>query len=274
MNEENTGIENPDNEEFQVPQPEVAEAEPKEEPQMSEVSTLANIFFEPGRTFEDLRRKPRFILAFVIFALLATAYTFVLSQKIGEERYRRFSMEQAEKNPQFEALSQEQKEQSIEFGLTIQKVVGYALPLFLMIAFLIGSLLYWLGTKAMGGSATFLQTVSVWVYSSFAPGVVSVIANLVVLIFKSPDDIEIATSARGVIQANPTLLIGGNDTPVLTTLLSTIDLFAIWGLILAAIGLTKVARISQGSAWAIVLILTLIGITFRVIGAFMNGIPS
>jgi len=275
MNEENTDLENEGTEEWQAPPPpEKIEVEPKEESQMSEVATLGNIFFEPGRTFEDLRRKPRFIMAFIIFAVLATSYTFMLNQKLGEDRIRRFSMEQAEKNPQFESLSQEQKEQSIEFGLTINKAVSFGFPILLIFVFLIGTLIYWLGSKAMGGTATFLQSLSVWVYSTFAPGVVSVLANLLVLIFKSPDDIEIATSARGVIQANPSLFIGGKDSPVLTTLISTIDLFAIWGLVLAAIGLAKVGKISKGSAWAIVLILTLIGITFRVLGAFMNGIPS
>ena len=97
---------------------------------------------------------------------------------------------------------------------------------------------------------------------------------MIVLIFKSPDDIDVATSGRGVIQANPSMLVGGKDMPVLTTIISTIDLFAIWGLVIAAIGLAKVGKISKGSAWAIVLILTLLGITMRVVGAFFNGVPS
>ena len=40
---------------------------------MSEVATLGNIFFEPGNTFEDLSRKPRFIIATVLISLLVTA---------------------------------------------------------------------------------------------------------------------------------------------------------------------------------------------------------
>ena len=139
---------------------------------------------------------------------------------------------------------------------------------------MIGALLYWLGSKAMGGSTTYLQSLSVWTYSSFAPGIVSTLANFIVLIFKSPDDINIATSARGVIQANPTLFFDGSSMPVLATLISTIDLFAIWGLILAAIGLAKVGKISKGSAWGVVIILTLIGIMFRIVGAYFNGVPG
>ena len=52
-------------------------------PQMSEPSTVVNVFFEPGRVFEDLRSKPRFIIGSVILSLLAGAYIFGLATKVG-----------------------------------------------------------------------------------------------------------------------------------------------------------------------------------------------
>jgi hypothetical protein len=67
--------------------------------------------------------------------------------------------------------------------------------------------------------------------------------------------------------------IDGTQSPVLTTLLGTFDFFLIWGWILAVIGLQKLGKISAGSAWAIVLILALLGIAFRVISALVTGSP-
>jgi hypothetical protein len=274
MNEENDIIEE-ENNEWQAPlPPEKIELEEKEPPQMSEAATLANIFIEPGNTFEDLRRKPRFIMAGLIIALLVTAFTFAFQAKVGQENIKRFVTQQAEKNPQFAALSPEVKKQSIDFQLTIQKVISYALPLFVIIGFLIGGLLYWLGSKAMGGRASFLQSLSVWIYSSFPPTVVATFANFLILLLKSPDDIEIASSTRGLVKANPSMFFDGKEMPVLTTLISTFDLFLIWGLVLAAIGLHKVGKISKGSAWAIVLIITLIGITMRVVQSYFGGVPA
>ena len=72
-------------------------------------------------------------------------------------------------------------------------------------------------------------------------------------------------------QANPSFFIDGKTMPVLATVLGTFDLFLIWGWILAAIGLQKVGKLSGGSAWTIVLILTLIGLTFRVVSALFSG---
>ena len=71
------------------PLPEEIVAEEIEPPQMSEVSTLINIFIEPGKTFDDLRRKPRFIIAGIIIALLVSVFTISFQQKVGEDRIRR-----------------------------------------------------------------------------------------------------------------------------------------------------------------------------------------
>lgn len=256
------------------PPPQDPFAEVKEAPEMSEIGTLGNIFLEPGRTFEDLRRQPRFIFGMLIMVILVTSFAVVFQQRMGEERYRRAFTEMLEKNPRADQFTPEQKKAQIELQLKIGKYSSFAIPIFFLIVFFVGGLIYWGGTKAMGGTMSYLQGVSVWVYSSFPPTVVSILANILVLFLKSPDDIDIAASQRGLISANPTMFFDGKSMPVLTTLISTIDVFAIWGLILAAIGLRIVGKISSGAAWAIVLILTLIGITFRVIGSVFSGVPS
>jgi hypothetical protein len=260
--------------EWQAPPPPPPGAvKPAEPPQMSETATLGGIFFEPGRTFEDLRRKPRFILATIIICLLTTVFMLAFSQKMGEERYRRFFAEQIEKSPQAGAVSSEQKQQSINLQLTITRVVSYALPVFILIGFAIGGLVYWVAGKAMGGSLNYLHGVSVWVYSSFPITVVSTLANFIVLFLKDADEIDIAASQRGLISANPGFFVDGKEMPVLATLLSTFDLFQIWGWILAAIGLQKVAKISSGAAWAIILILALLSVASRVVQALLTGNP-
>jgi hypothetical protein len=245
-----------------------------EPPQMSEVATLGNIFFEPGSTFEDLKRKPRFIIAAIIICLLVTAYSFALYYKVGEAGVRSFVSDQIDKSPQASAMSGEQKERSIDMQMTVQKVVRFAMPLFVFVSLLIGGLLYWGGAKAFGGTGGFLHAVSVWVYSTLPPAVVSMIANFIVLALKSADDIDMAASQRGVIHANLGFLFDGKSSPVLVTLISTLDVFFIWGWVLAAIGLRITNRLSSGSAWAIVLIIGLIGTLFRVLGAFFSGNPT
>ena len=106
------------------------------------------------------------------------------------------------------------------------------------------------------------------------PLVVGMIANFVVLTLKSADDIDIGQSQRGVLHANPSFFIDGKAHPLMATFLSTFDVFAIWGWILAVIGLTVINRISKASSWAIVSIIVVVGLAFRMLGAVMSGNPS
>ena len=254
--------------------PRPSEAIVTDPPQMSEVSTLLGIFMEPGRVFEDLRRKPRFILGAVIIALLMTAYGFGLYYKVGEKAVRSMVAEQIEKSPQTASMPAEQKNGMIEMNMSIQKYIRYAIPIFVFISFVVGGLLYFLGSKAFGGNGGFMHAVSVWIYSSIPPTVVAMIANFIVLALKTSDEIDLASSQRGVIQANPSFLIDGKAQPVLATIIGTLDLFMIWGWILAAIGLRITNRISSGSAWGIVILFALLGVLGRVVGAFFSGNPS
>jgi hypothetical protein len=170
-------------------------------------------------------------------------------------------------------MSKEQKDQIVQQQSSpIFKAIGYvAVPIVFVIMFLLGGLLYWLGANAMGGSARFLHGVSVWVYSSLPPTIVLMLANFLVLFLKSPEDIDIMRSQSGLVQANPSFFIDSKAQPVLAALLATIDLFAIWGWILAAIGLQQVAKISSGAAWGVVLIIALVGVTARVVMALLFG---
>lgn len=248
--------------------------EVKEAPEISELASLGTIFFEPERTFKDFKRKPRFVVAGIIIALLVMAYTLGVNYKVGEAGMRSFIAEQIDKSPQAGSLSPEQKSDAIELQMTISKYTRYAVPIFVFISFVIGGLIYWLASKAFGGNGTFLENLAVWVYSGLPPAILSMIANFAVLAFKSVDEIDLAASQRGLLNANLGFFIDGKAHPMIATVLSTFDFFAIWGWILAVIGLTAVNKLSKASSWTIVLLLVLVGLGFRLVGAAFSGNPS
>jgi len=248
--------------------------DPVDPPQMSEIGTCANVFIEPENTFKDLKRKPRFIIAGIIISLLVGVYTFGVGMKVGEDGMRTFIEEQVSKSPQADSMTAEQKKSAVDLQVTIGKYTSYAVPVFVFISFFVGGLLYWGGSKAFGGEGGFMHSLSVWVYSGLPPAVVAMIANIVVLFLKPAEQIDLAVSQRGVLQANPGFFLDGKEMPILVTFLSTFDVFAIWGWILAAIGLRTVNKLSSGSAWGIVLILIVIGLLFRVLFAVLSGNPQ
>ena len=263
MNEQNVP-------EWQAPPPPEKIINQSEPAQMSEVGTLAGIFFEPGRTFEDLRRKPRFILAAIIPVILLTLFMGAFTAKIGYERLVR---ERLESSSWYQGQSAEVKNQMLEQQMN--PIARYAsmviAPIVFLLTFFIGGLIYWGGANAMGGSMSYLRGVAVWVYSGFPPFVVSMLANLLILLLKSPDEIDTVASQQGLIHANPSFFIDTKAMPVLGAILGTFDLFYIWGWVLAAIGLRIVGKISTGAAWAIVLLVALLNVAARVVGALFQG---
>ena len=245
-----------------------------EAPQMSEIGTLGNIFLEPENTFKDMVRKPRWIIAGIIISLIVGVYTLGVMMKVGEAGVRASITEQVDKGFGADRMTPEQKKDTVEMQVNINKYTQYAVPVFVFISFFVGGFLYWIGSKAFGGTGGFFQNLSVWIYSSLPPTIISMIANFIVLALKSADEIDLAASQRGLLHANPSFFIDGKQMPVVATILSTLDLFAIWGWILAAIGLSTVNKISKGASWTLIFIIVLIGLAFRSLGAFFSGNPS
>jgi hypothetical protein len=257
-----------ENNEFENPQPtpSAKKTEVSEPPQMSEVASVGNIFFEPGNVFDDMRRKPRFLIAGLIILAAISIFQVIFIEKIG---YKEIVKSRIESSSRTRDMDKEQKAQIVEQqGSDMIKYITYgATPVVVAIAFLIGGLIYWGGSSAMGGNGKFLGGLSVWVYASLPPAIVFTLANLIVLFLKSADDIDIAGSQQGLVKANPSFFIDANANPVLAALLGSIDLFAIWGWVLAAIGLQRVFKLSSGSSWAMVLLLALVGVGAKVVGA-------
>jgi len=219
-----------------------------EDKQPSAIGSLSGIFFEPAPVFASFRQRPRFLLAACIIAITLSFSTALIYERLGVDNILRAQLERSATN-----ISAEQKEKIIEMQTRpVMKAIGFISPIVsLTIIFAAGGALYLLGVLAFGGSLSYRQALSVWVYSSFPPAILAVLINVVVLFLKSPSDIDLARAGTGLARANLGVFLDAAAHPVLTTAASAIDLFALYGLVLAIVGLHKVARISPAKASAI-----------------------
>lgn len=236
-------------------------------PTLSTAETLTGIFFEPGRVFEALRERPRFLAAALITVVAFLIFNSLYFQRIGYENVIRA---ETEASPRAASTSPADKERAIEFQTKpVFRAFRYLSPILIFaIFFAAGAGLYLLGSMMMARTMSYKQALSVWTYSSFPPTVLLMLLNIIVLFLKPPDDdITIARGARGLVHANPGLLVDPTASPVLATALGAFDVFAFYGLFLAALGLRKVGRLSSGAAWGIVITIWLIGVILRIVGA-------
>src|SRR5437879_3591704 len=173
------------NQEFQAPPP--PPFAPTPEPpkvEMSTAATLTGIFFEPGRVFEALRSRPRFLVAGLILMLLTIGVVAVLYQRVDMGEFIR---EQMDKSPQAAQLSPDQKEQRVKIG----KIAGaIVFPAIIPISIAAGAALYLLGVMAFGGTIAYKKALAVWVYSALPPAVFGSLVAVLVLFLKSPETID------------------------------------------------------------------------------------
>ncbi len=91
-----------------TPMPE-AQAQPQAS--ISPIGRIAGVFFSPKATFEDIVRKPSWLLPFAIFVALVLAVCVSLNMRMN---WREYISQQIEKSSQASQLSAEQKEQRVE----------------------------------------------------------------------------------------------------------------------------------------------------------------
>lgn len=239
-------------------------------PTMSTPETLANIFFDPGTTFDALRARPRFLVAALIIVALTVIVTALIFQKVKFEDVVRQAIEN---NPRTAQMTAEQKEQAISMQTKpVFKYIGLAAPAIgtaIMLA--AGAGIYLLGVMLMGGRMTYKQSLSVWTYSSFAPAVLGTILAVILLFLKSADDLDFNRPGAGLLVTNVGAFLGSGASPILRAALSWLDLFTFYGMYLAATGLRRVGKLSSGAAWGVVLILWFIGLLFSVVRAAVFG---
>ena len=249
------------NQEWQPPSPPDLENPEAAGETMSTAATLTGIFFEPGRTFAALRARPRFLVAGLILLVLTIGVTALVYQRIDMGQYIRDKMERSQRNAS-------QTEQQKEMGVKIGKIVGaIGIPASVPLTIAAGAGLYMLGVLAFGGSISYKQSLAVWVYSSLPPAILGSVVAVLVLFLKASDTID----PEHLLVTNPGAFMGPESSPVLVAVLSQFDLLRFAGLVLAAIGLRKVARISSGSAWGVVLGFYLIRAVLAIASAAIFG---
>jgi hypothetical protein len=224
------------------------------EPEVSTGSTLTDIFFEPGKVFEALRARPRFLVAGLILLVLTCIMTLVLYLRVDMGQLIRERMERSPNAAQ-------QTEAQREMGVRIGKIAGAVfIPLSVPVTIAAGAALYLLGVLAFGGTIKYKQALAVWTYSSLPPGVLAAIIWIAVLLLKSADTVD----PNRLMVTNPGAFMSEEASPVMVALLSQFDLLRFYGMFLAALGLRKVGKLSSGGAWTIVIGLWLIGVLLSV----------
>jgi hypothetical protein len=231
-----------------------SESAPSAEPTpLNFFSRITGIWFSPGETFAEIgRAKGAFstiwapIIALIIFG---AAFGVVGVHRIGIENLIR----QAEKPIQqmadkgliaqdrAAAILEQQRQKITLTSLSIQNGISYAL-IYIVFALIIAGI-FKLVSAIMGWQNRFKYLLSVTLYMSIAVGIVNYLIGFILLFLKNPDEIQLQTLVGSNLAMVLSAVLGdGAPTGFLKGLAMSVDVFAIWKIILLSIGFAAVSQ--------------------------------
>lgn len=201
---------------------------------VSPVGRVFGVLFSPKSTFEDIVRKPSWLLPFVIFIALAVAVCVCLNMRMN---WREYVSQQIEKSSQASQLSAEQKEQRIEGGAKMAPIFTYVFGIgFQVIIVFALALIMWGAFSLMGGISTNFSTAMGITAHAFMTSLVSSPLFILILFLKPYGTVDL----ENPLATNLAALLPDESAKWLVALCKSVDIFAIWILILLAIGFAAV----------------------------------
>jgi len=216
---------------------------------MSAFSRIAGVFFEPGKTFADIGRRPTWFLPLLLSVLGSIAFYSAYGQKIG---WQRALQQQLATNPkmaqQIEQIPADQRDAQLAMRAKFMGIGYQFAPAIMMPIITLISAALLLGITAMMSAGLRYKQVFAIVCFAGLPTVLKFLLSIIVVFLKNPDDFNLMNPLAFNVAAFMDPL---NSSKFLYTFALAFDVFAIWTIVLTAIGLSAAAgrkKLSFGSA--------------------------
>jgi hypothetical protein len=225
---------------------------PGEEPKGS-WERLSGVLMSPDETFAGIARRPNILLPLAVLVVVSLISAVLIIPRIDFEATVR---EQVERNPRASSMSPGDMDRAVRFGAAMGKAIGYASPVVAIAVWAIVAGVLLIAFRLFGGEGTYKQAFSVTLYAWLPLLIKSIITTVVALTKASIDATQLAT----LVTSNPAFLVDMKEHPIAFSFLSSIDIFAIWSLVLFVIGFAYVSRMTKAksavlivSLWAVVI---------------------
>jgi hypothetical protein len=234
-------------------------------PKPNPFQRIIGVLFSPDATFASIARRPDWVVPLVLLLIVALAAGVILSPRVDFGSATREAMEQ-NKN-----MSQEQIDRAVKMTSSIGKVTMYLSPILSLIGLLIISGILLLAFRLFGGEGDFKQAFSVVCYSSI-PSIIKSVITLIIIIAKG--GVISATALATIVRTNLAFLVDMKTNPMAFSLLSSLDIFSIWFLVLLIIGFSYVSRLSKAKSAVIIISLWIVVCLIKLIGPAMQSLRA
>lgn len=226
---------------------------PAPAPPLSEGARIVDTFIAPSKTFTDLGTHAKWwswVVPFVLLSAVSILFAYAVGAKVTFARATDNVLQTRPKQyDRIQAMNPEERDRTMQAAEKQTMIGAYFAPATFIILWLIVSVaLLATFTFVANAKVSFKLVLAIVAYAGL-PGVLRyLLATITLFAGMSPDTFNI----QNPVATNLGVLFNAVDNPVLYAAGSFIDLFAIWTLVLTAIGFTCVSKAKMGTALAIV----------------------
>jgi hypothetical protein len=208
---------------------------PEPTAKLSPVARMIGMFFTPKPTFEDIVRKPDWILPLALIVGLSFVSILALNMHFD---WRSYMVQQMDKNPSTANLSADQKQQQVEAGSKYAPIFAYVfgIPLPILAILVIALVLMGLYNLMAGAGVNFSTSFSIVCYSIATASIVGTFLFLLVLFLKPVGTFNLDNP----VATNVAAFFSDDSPKWLMALGKNIDLLDIWKMILIGLGFSVV----------------------------------
>jgi Yip1 domain len=224
---------------------------PLQEPApLSEGQRLVDTFIAPSKTFTDLRRNASWWAPYLIIAVFSLLFVSLVDQKIGFRKVVENSIQlQPKQAERLERVPPEQREQALQSPVIFTKMISYAIPAIALGVYAVFAGVLFATLKFGVSAEVKYKTLFALVVYTRLPQLLGTLLAIVSLLAGVSSD---GFNIENAVATNPGYFIGPEGSPVLRALLTPLDIFNLWTLILTAIGITCISKVKRGTAFAVV----------------------
>ena len=239
---------------------EAATAIPTEQKPLTEVERVVDTFVAPTKTFTDIRRNANWVVPWILMSIVGLAMVFTVDKKLTMETAYENQLRQSPKQmDKIDNMAPDQKANAMRIGANATKYFSYAAPVLTLVFIgIMAGVLMATFNFGFGAEVKFMQAMAISMYAFLPTIIKTLIATVLVGVgaaegftFQNP----VASNLGGL--ADPT------NSHFLYSVLSAIDIFNIWVLILTGIGYSCVTRVKRGTCMGVVFgwwaVVTLVG---------------
>jgi Yip1 domain len=224
------------------------------------IGRIFAVLFSPKATFESIACRPTWLAPVVVLCVLFLCVVAIFGHRGGWPSY--FEKQMATNNRMQQIPPDQQQrvlEAQLKYGPPVAYAEGFIVPVLLVV--IVAAIFLGVFNALAGAKLNFKTSMGI-VSHAWMANVVSGLLGILIVSLKDPATIDL----QNIVASNAGAFLSSDSPKWLISLLSSVDVFSFWTMILLAIGFATAApkQLTTGKAFAWILVMWLAFVVVKV----------